>query len=247
VRAGAVLSHWSAAALWDLLRYAGSFIAVTTPRRSRRAGVRVHHVPWIDPDDWVLLDGIPVTTVARTLSDCAETMPTRRAVRLLEQAERLGLFDRDALSKRPALAEALAQVTGEAPRVNSDWERDLLDWCDDIGVPRPELNVTVEGFVVDALWPAQRLVVELDSWLYHRSQRSFIDDRRKVATLQLAGYLVLPFTALDEPAARMAHRGNRGAMMRYAFRPRPRRSRSSDVKGSRPVRSRTRSRRYETV
>jgi hypothetical protein len=43
----------------------------------------------------------------------------------------------------------------------------------------------------------------LDSWLYHRSRRSFIDDRRKTATLQLAGYLVLPFTALGDEEARM--------------------------------------------
>jgi hypothetical protein len=107
------------------------------------------------------------------------------------------------LRERPQLAPALAQVTGEAPRVNSDWERDLLDWCDDIGVPRPELNVTVEGFVVDALWAAQRVIVELDSWLYHRSKRSFTDDRRKLATLQLAGYLALPFTALGGEEAAM--------------------------------------------
>jgi very-short-patch-repair endonuclease len=61
----------------------------------------------------------------------------------------------------------------------------------------------VEGFEVDALWPAQKVIVELDSWLYHRSRRSFVDDRRKAATLQLAGYLVLPFTALEAEAARM--------------------------------------------
>ena len=122
---------------------------------------------------------------------------------MLEQAERLGLFDLPALRERPALAEALAEMSPEAPRVNSDWERGLLDFCDDIGVPRPALNVVVEGFEVDALWPTQRVVVELDSWLYHRSHRSFIDDRRKTATLQLAGYLVLPFTALDAHAARM--------------------------------------------
>jgi hypothetical protein len=130
-------------------------------------------------------------------------MPTRQVVRLLEQAERLGLFDLQALRERPALAAALAAVAPEAPRVNSDWERDLLDWCEDIGVPRPELNVTVEGFVVDAFWAAHRVIVELDSWRYHRSQRSFVDDRRKLATLQLAGYLVLPFTALDDEAAHL--------------------------------------------
>jgi Transcriptional regulator, AbiEi antitoxin len=200
---GAVLSHLSAAVLWNLWRIANSLIHVTTTRRSRRSGVRAHTVCTIEPDEWLLVDGIPVTSVGRTLADCAEVLPTRKVVRLLEQAERLGLFDLPQLASRPQLREALAQMAPEVPRVNSDWERDLLDWCEDLGVPRPELNVAVEGFEVDALWPRQRVVVELDSWTFHRSRRAFVEDRRKAAILQLAGYLVLPFTALDEEAAGM--------------------------------------------
>jgi hypothetical protein len=130
-------------------------------------------------------------------------MPTREVVRLLEQAERLGLFDLRALRERRELAQALAQMEPEAPHVNSGWERDLLDWCADIGVPKPELNVTVEGFVVDALWRVEKLVVELDSWTFHRSRRAFEEDRRRVAVLQLAGYMALPLTALDDEAARL--------------------------------------------
>jgi hypothetical protein len=199
----AVLSHQTAAALWDLLRSVSAAIHVSALRRVRPPGVTVHRVAALDRSEWEIRDGIPVTSVARTLADCAETMPTRAVVRLLEQAERIGLFDLPALRDRPPLAAALAQLTGGAPRVNSDWERDLLDFCDDIGVPRPELNVAVEGFEVDALWAAEKVIVELDSWTFHRSHRAFVDDRRKVALLQLAGYLVLPFTALDEEAGRL--------------------------------------------
>ena len=101
-------------------------------------------------------------------------MPTRDVVRLLEQAERLGLFDLRALEGRPGrLKSALAHMEPEAPRVNSDWERDFLDWCADNGIPKPELNVIVEGFVVDALWRAKKLIVELNSWTFHRSRRGF--------------------------------------------------------------------------
>jgi hypothetical protein len=77
----------------------------------------------------------------------------------------------------------------------------------DIGVPKPELNVIVEGFVVDALWRAKKVIVELDSWTFHRSRRAFEEDRRRVAILQLAGYLVLPLTALDAEAARLVSAG----------------------------------------
>jgi hypothetical protein len=204
---GAALSHQSAAALWGLRRTSSAAIHVTTPRQSSRCGVTVHTVRRLDPSEWVVHDRIPVTSVARTASDCASVMPTRDVVRLLEQAERLGVFDLGALAARPGLKPALAQMEPDAPRVNSDWERDLLDWCADIGVPKPELNVIVEGFVVDALWRAKKVIVELDSWTFHRSRRAFEEDRRRVAILQLAGYLVLPLTALDAEAARLVSAG----------------------------------------
>jgi hypothetical protein len=101
------------------------------------------------------------------------------------------------------LKAAIMAMEGEPPRVNSPWERDLLDFCADIGVPRPELNVIVEGYEVDAFWRDKKLIVELDSWTFHRSRRAFEEDRRKYAVLQLAGYVVLPITALDEEAARL--------------------------------------------
>jgi hypothetical protein len=204
---GAALSHQTAAELWGLRRSSSRSVHVTATRRVRPPGIHVHRVPVLDPGEWLINHRIPVTTVARTASDCASVMPTREVVRLLEQAERLGVFDLGALAARPGLQPALAQMEPDAPRVNSDWERDLLDWCADIGVPKPELNVIVEGFVVDALWRAKKVIVELDSWTFHRSRRAFEEDRRRVAILQLAGYLVLPLTALDAEAARLVSAG----------------------------------------
>ena len=55
----------------------------------------------------------------------------------------------------------------------------------------------VEGYEVDALWRMKKIVVELDSYAFHRSRRAFEQDRDKYADLQLAGYLVLPLTRLD--------------------------------------------------
>jgi very-short-patch-repair endonuclease len=62
--------------------------------------------------------------------------------------------------------------------------------------------VIVEGYEVDALWRAKKVIVELDSYAFHRSLRAFEQDREKYADLQLGGYLVLPLTRLDEAAAR---------------------------------------------
>jgi hypothetical protein len=210
---GAVLSHRTAAAHLGLRPVASAAIHVTTPRRANVHGVTVHQARTIHAEDRAVRDGIPVTSVARTALDCAQVMTPRELVRLLEQAERLGLFDLVAiervLARNPRrrgagrLRAALAEVNGDPPRVNSPWERDLLDFCVDHGIPKPELNVIVEGYEVDALWRKKRLIVELDSWTFHRSRRAFVEDRRKTSLLQLASYMVLPITALDDEAARL--------------------------------------------
>jgi hypothetical protein len=209
----AVLSHQPAAALLDLRRSSSSVTHVTTPRRASPRGIEVHRVRRLHPEDVAMRERIPVTSVARTVLDLAETLTLRQLIRVIEQAERLRIFDLNAieelLARNPGrhgtrpLRAAIAAVNGEPPRTNSDWERDFLDFCEDHGIPRPELNVIVEGFEVDALWPEKKLIVELDSWTFHRSRRAFEEDRRRVVVLQLAHYMVLPITALDDEAARV--------------------------------------------
>jgi very-short-patch-repair endonuclease len=57
------------------------------------------------------------------------------------------------------------------------------------------MNARVAGWEVDAFWPAQRLIVEIDGWRYHRTRRRFEGDRRKDAALTVAGYRVVRITA----------------------------------------------------
>jgi hypothetical protein len=207
---GAVLSHISAALLWNLLRSSSPIIHVTTPGRGSPRGLKVHRVRRLDEDAVAVVDRIPVTPVARTLLDLADVLQPRQLIRAIEQVERLQVFDlgpverliaRSSGRRTRALRGAIAAASGEPPRINSDWERDLLDFCDDHDIPRPELNVLVEGYEVDALWRMRKIIVELDSYAFHRSRRAFEQDRDKYADLQLAGYLVLPITRLDGAAA----------------------------------------------
>jgi hypothetical protein len=212
---GAVLSHQPAAALVDLMRTSSAAIHVTVPGRTRRGprGITVHRVRHLHPDDCTTHEGIPVTSIARTVLDLAESLTLRQLIRVIEQAERLGLFDLNAIEQllgrsrgrhgAKPLRAAIAAVNGDPPRTNSDWERDFLDFCADHGIPRPELNVIVEGYEVDALWRDHKLIVELDSYAFHRSLRAFEEDRRRDGTLQLARYVVLRITSLGGYAARM--------------------------------------------
>lgn len=91
------------------------------------------------------------------------------------------------------LRSALADQP-ERPAVRSELERRFLQLCRDAGLPSPATNVLVEGFLVDAVWPKPRLVVELDGYEFHRSRDAFERDRRRDAVLALAGYRVVRVT-----------------------------------------------------
>jgi very-short-patch-repair endonuclease len=60
-------------------------------------------------------------------------------------------------------------------------------------IPAPEFNVKLGRWEVDFLWRAQRLVVEVDSFTYHRGSVAFHADHARDLDLRAAGYNVLRF------------------------------------------------------
>ncbi|HYY21020.1 MAG TPA: type IV toxin-antitoxin system AbiEi family antitoxin domain-containing protein [Thermoleophilaceae bacterium] len=96
---GAALSHRTAADLWGLRQTAAARIDVTVPTRAGRkprSRIRVHRAQ-LASAEVTMVDGIPVTTVPRTLIDFAEAVPERSVERALDEAEFLRLFDRHAI------------------------------------------------------------------------------------------------------------------------------------------------------
>jgi very-short-patch-repair endonuclease len=199
---GALLSHRSAAALWGL-RQDGWKTDITVPAQKRdRRFVRVHRAK-LHPDEITREDGIPVTTVARTLLDLAPVLDEDQLLKTIEESERRQLFDLRAVEAvltraghrpgTPALRTVLAEYR-DPPPTRSDLERAFLALLRTTDLPEPHVNVRVEGFEVDALWPRSRLVVELDGRGYHSSPRAFEADRARDAVLQRAGYRVVRIT-----------------------------------------------------
>jgi len=90
----AVLSHRSAAALWKLREDSRAAINVTTPHRSRSWRHICRHVSSLFPDEVTSKEGIPVTTVPRTILDLAATEPLDEIKRLLREMEFRQLWDR---------------------------------------------------------------------------------------------------------------------------------------------------------
>ena len=143
-----------------------------------------------------MFDGIPVTSVARTLLDLAAT-PGVDLRRALDQAERLELFDLGAVDRmlrrsrgRPgvrALKTVLRDYREPLAYLRSDLERLFLDLCREAGLPLPAVNVFLGDIEVDFLWEQQKLVVELDGYDFHSTRAAFEEDRKRDSSLQLAG------------------------------------------------------------
>jgi very-short-patch-repair endonuclease len=207
---GAVLSHHSAAALWGLRSNRPGPIEVSAGRARSRHGIRVHE-GGIHRDERTVVNGIPVTTVARTLFDLAEVTGERTVESAFEEADRLGLLQMRALEAvcarghgrralrviRPLIDAALKPETTRSPL-----EDRFLEFCREHDLPQPQTNVLVLGYEVDAHWPEQRLVVEADSWSFHHHRAAFERDRARDAAMQAEGYRALRVTSRrleDEP------------------------------------------------
>lgn len=204
----AVLSHLTAAWLWDLLPARGSLVHVTVPdcKRRRRPGIAVHGMALEDFERTVRAS-IPVTSVARTLLDLAGSvspLELRRSYERAEHLRRLNLREIAAVidshpRRRGArrLERLAAYDPSAAAQAASELERRFLDLIRRAGLPTPQVNVLVEGYLVDCHWPRAGLVVELDGYEFHSGRREFQRDREKITALQLAGLTVLPFTHHD--------------------------------------------------
>ncbi len=215
---GAVLSHRSAAALSGLRPSSRVDVEVIAPRtRGGRPGITLHRVRTLHHDDRTVRQGIPVTTVARTLLDLADVLHHDDLERAFDAAERLGVLDlrslRVLLRRSPGrrgtrpLSDLIAQQRPAVTDTRSDLERRFLAVCRDAHLPPPLVNVLVAGLEVDVLWAGQRLVVELDGHAFHHTRAAFERDRVRDATLALAGYRVLRVTQRrlgNEPQAIIA-------------------------------------------
>jgi hypothetical protein len=203
----AVLSHRTAAAVWDLSPLPSGKLEVTSLRRSTStARLRVHRGQRLDPLDDVVRqpDGLPVTNVARTLVDLAAVLTAHQLERVCHRAEVLRRLDAARVERLLAarrsrgarnLRAALTTLAPAVPEITrSELEERFLALVADGGLPRPEVNAVIAGHEVDFLWRRQRLVVETDGAATHLTPTAFEEDRRRDAALQVAGLRVIRFT-----------------------------------------------------
>ena len=214
----AVLSHWSAAALWMIRPNSRSRIDVTVPHRSRSSRAVYRHVSEVPPDERMREDGIPVTSVPRTTFDLAATEDVETVVAMLREAEYRELWDRlsfwDLLERYPRkrgsrtvrLALEYLEEEPSGPR-RSPLEERFSPFLRRHRLALPLYNIPIvlpngKRYVVDCRWPGTREIVELDGWQGHRGKVAFRQDRARDRILHVHGYSVTHITwneLEDEP------------------------------------------------
>jgi Transcriptional regulator, AbiEi antitoxin len=182
-----VVSHLSAGWLWGVLRSRPGTVHVTS--RSPRHGKRPFavHRAGLAPADRTLRDGLPVTSLPRTILDLSIDRSTREIGRHIERADDAKVFDlremRELLDRSnghqgaPKVQAAVDAYRPQRKFTRSGFERRFLDVVREAGLPEPAMNAFIAGHEIDAWWEGARFGVELDTYETHGSRLSFEDDR----------------------------------------------------------------------
>jgi very-short-patch-repair endonuclease len=200
---GAVLSHVSAAVLWEIRPKSSGPIHVTLiARRSERPGIVAHRRTTLTDEDITQRLRIPVTTPITTLIDNAPSLSRDELEAAINEADKRNLVDPETLRAaldgrfhRPGAAALRSTLDRRTfTLTESELERRFLPLARRAGLPAPKTGVRVNGYKVDFYWPDLKLVVETDGLTYHRTPAQQARDRLRDQTHSAAGLTPLRFT-----------------------------------------------------
>jgi very-short-patch-repair endonuclease len=215
---GAVLSHRSAAYLHGILDDSRNRVDVIAPKRRGRSpdGIAAHRDGTLTPADRLRIDGIPCTSLPRTLLDIAASEPPRTLRYAVNQAEVEGVFDLARMVEllkrskgRRGVARLRLAIENHDPReqeARRELEKKLLRLFKRAGFRPAEVNghLVIDGISMmpDFMWRDARLIVEADSRRVHGTLTAFEKDRERDQRLAAAGWTVIRVTwrqVVEEP------------------------------------------------
>jgi very-short-patch-repair endonuclease len=182
---------------------------VTVPHKSTSTKRIRRHFSVVSDDERAAEEGIPVTSVHRTIFDLAPTVQVDEVVTMIKEAEYLNRWDRlslpDLLERYPGkrgsrkVRFALRRLKEEPPgRKCSRLEERFTPFLRRHRLPLPRFNdwilLGAKRYRVDCHWPRLHLIVELDGWEGHSSRSAFQDDRSRDRVLHAAGFAVIHLT-----------------------------------------------------
>ncbi len=202
---GAALSHGTAASLWDLRHAPVLPISIVTLGAGGRKHKRLTaHRTKLHPTDTVVRDGLRVTVPARTIVDLAGELQPRALRETIERAQDLRRFDPGEIEailgrggrhkgSRP-LSDLVSLLGPDEDRARSHLERLFISLVRRAHLPRPEVNLPIDGKQRDFVWPDRHLVVETDGYRYHSTKQQQRRDRRRDRRLTALGWRPVRFT-----------------------------------------------------
>jgi len=198
----AAVSHLAAAALWGLAGFEPGRVELTARRARRRVRGCVLHWSSLAPGDVKRVDGIPVTSVARTLADLAGCVRADALEEALDDALRRRLVTvagmRKELRRRRPGVKVLGRLidarAGMRRVPETVFETKLLRVLRAGGLPLPAVQHWIGRYRVDFAYTDERLVIEADGFQWHSSRRQWDRDRAQRATLAELGWRVVPVT-----------------------------------------------------
>jgi hypothetical protein len=200
---GAALSHFSALWLWELSGTARppEIPHVTTPSHRTRPGIRTHEARHLAPTDLRTHRDIRTTSPARTMLDCARQLDrAHKLTRTLAEGRRRRILSEPAMldvcarfPNHPGAAPLTRAIVHHVP-TRSEFEDRFAPFCADYGLPIPIFNAPVAGYEADAYFPDHKLVIELDSWEFHKDRDAFISDRDRDTDRLAAGIATVRIT-----------------------------------------------------
>jgi Transcriptional regulator, AbiEi antitoxin/Protein of unknown function (DUF559) len=212
---GAALSHSSAMALWGYWRNWDKPLEITVVGDRRTTGIRVHRSTTLRRRDLTTQLGIRVTSPARTLIDMSPRLKDKALKRNVNNALNSLWLTGDqlaeTLARHPTLpaTKRIAKLIGlPGTPTRSGWEDDFPKFCADHGLPAPVMGLPFHGYILDAVFVAERVIVELDSWPFHKGKIAFEDDRERDAHTLAHGFVTVRVTEerLEQGPANEAER-----------------------------------------
>jgi hypothetical protein len=211
-----VVSHMSAAGLWKFPGVPPGQPEFLVPRGSNRRfeGATVYQRGDLTPLDIATIDGLPVTTVSRTLADLSAAVSRSRMDMLVDHALLERLTTPRALAAQVehlrrrgksigTFADCLAGRLPGAAMESSVLERELSAVLEKAGIQAGIAQHSAPGRpgdregLVDRAWPELRWVVEADGRRWHAREAAMAIDRVRDRNAQAVGWLVTRLTYDD--------------------------------------------------
>ncbi|MBV8221244.1 MAG: type IV toxin-antitoxin system AbiEi family antitoxin domain-containing protein, partial [Solirubrobacterales bacterium] len=200
-RPGAALSHGSAMTLWGYWRQWDTPFEITVVGDRSTGGTRVHRSTTLRRPDITTQLGIRTTTPARTLIDMAPRLKDKALKRTVKNALNSPWLTEDQLAETLARhptapgTKRIAELIGrDGTPERSGWEDEFPAFCASYGLPAPIMGQPFHGYILDALFPAEKVIVELDGWEFHKGKIAFEDDRERDAEMLTHGHVTVRMT-----------------------------------------------------